>query len=193
LRSAFHVTLYRLRRALGLNDCVLYDNEQYLFNRQLDYTYDVEEFESLASRAEQLLTGQPAKAEDCLQRAAALYESEFLEGMSFADEEWIFWRREELGRRYLHVLQSLGDLRMGQARYEGALEAYRQILVRDALREDVHQRVMRCLALKGDRNAALKHYQTVVTLLRNELGVEPLAETSELYEAIADGREEPAL
>ncbi|MDI7275172.1 MAG: tetratricopeptide repeat protein, partial [Anaerolineae bacterium] len=45
LRSAFHVTLYRVRRALGVSDCVLYDNEQYFFNRQLDYWYDVEEFE----------------------------------------------------------------------------------------------------------------------------------------------------
>ncbi len=190
LRSAFHVTLYRLRRALGIDGCVLYDNEQYLFNRQLDYSYDVEEFESLATRGEQLLASKPAEAEDCLQRAIALYGGEFLEGMSFPDEEWCFWRREELARRYLEALQNLGDLRMGQARYGEALEAYRRLLAGDPLREDIHRAIMRCLVLSGDRNAALRHYHTVTSLLQDELGVEPLPETARLHEAIAAGRVE---
>ena len=190
LRSAFHVTLYRLRRALGVNDCVLYDNEQYLFNRELDYSFDVEEFESLITQAEQRLASEPDKAEDLLQQAVALYKGEFLEGMSFPDEEWYFWRREELGRRYLGALQLLGDLRQRRAAYAEALAAYRMILTRDPLREDIHRSIMRCLALQGERNAALRHYQSVAILLKNELGVEPLAETSRLYQMIAEGREE---
>lgn len=190
LRSAFHVTLYRLRRALTVNDCVLYDNEQYLFNRQLDYWFDVEEFEMLVAQAEQMLAGQPSLAQDALEKATALYKGEFLEGLPFPDEEWCFWRREELDRRYLWALQAMGDLHMAQAGYASALEAYRKLLARDPLREDIHRSVMRCLSSMGDRNAALRHYQTVIAILRNELEVEPLPETSDLYQAIASGGED---
>lgn len=190
LRSAFHVTLYRLRRALGTNDCVLYDNEQYMFNRQLDYWLDVEEFEGLAAQTERLSAGQPLEAEECWEKAIALYRGEFLEGMSFPNDEWYFWRREDLDRRYLATLQALGDSRLGRGRYAEALDPYRKLLARDPLREDVHRAVMRCLALMGDRNAALRHYHNMVALLKEALGVGPLSETSELYETIAAGRTE---
>ncbi len=193
LRSAFHITLYRLRRALGINDCVLYENEQYTFNRQLDYWYDVDEFEALVARAEQLLSDEPLKAARALEEACALYRGGYLEGMDYADEEWCFWRREELARRYQGALQALGGLRLAHGDYSGALEAYRRLLASDPLREDIHRAVMRCLARSGDRSAALKHFQTVTELLDEQLGVEPLPETIELYEAIACGSSEPEL
>lgn len=190
LRSAFHVTLYRVRRALGINDSVLYENDQYFFNRQLEYQFDVEEFESLVAQAEQVASLRPLEAEEKYQRACELWKGEFLEGMSFANEEWLFWRRDELNRRHLGALKALGDLRMQRGAYEGALEAYRKLLARDALREDVHRDVMRCLALAGDRNAALRHYDALVALLHDELMVAPLPETAELCRLIASGCEE---
>ncbi|MDI7274814.1 MAG: bacterial transcriptional activator domain-containing protein, partial [Anaerolineae bacterium] len=125
-----------------------------------------------------------------LEKACALYKGDYLDGMSFPNDEWCFWRREELGRRYHTALQRLGDLRVERADYAGALEAYRRLIAHDPLREDIHRAIMRCLAQSGDRSAALRHYRTVVTLLRDELAVEPLPETSELYRMIAEGREE---
>jgi len=192
LRSAFHVTVYRLRRALGINDCILYDNEQYLFNRQLDYTFDVEEFEALISRAERQVHEQPRQAEEDLQRAVELYRGDFLESMTFPDEEWCVWRREELGRSYLRALQLLGDLRLRRHDYHGALEAYRRAVARDPLKEEAHRGIMCCLAALGERNAALRHYQNVAAQLRDELGVSPLPETVGLYHLIADQRDEAA-
>ena len=189
LRSAFHVTLYRLRRALGVNDCVLYEDDQYMFNRRLDYSYDVEEFEALLAQAEQARSSRPQEAEACLQRAVALYRGEFLEDMAFTGEEWSSLRREELEGRFLAALQALGDLRMARKAYAEALEAYRKLLARDPLREEAHRAVMRCLALMGDRNAALRHYQSMAALLYDELGVEPGAETVELYRQLAAGAE----
>lgn len=189
LRSAFHVTLYRVRRALGVNDCILYDGEHYVFNRQLEHYYDVDEFEACLAQAEQALPGQPRTAEACLQRATALYGGEYLEGMAFTGEDWCFWRREELERRYLRALQALGDLRLEREGYAEALEAYRKLLARDPLREETHRAVMRCLALMGDRNAALRHYRTMAELLQQELGVEPLAETTEIYRRLMAGCE----
>ena len=37
----------RLRRGLGVADCVLFEDDRYAFNQRLDYWYDVQEFERL--------------------------------------------------------------------------------------------------------------------------------------------------
>jgi adenylate cyclase len=47
---------------------------------------------------------------------------------------------------------------------------------------------MRALALSGQRSAALAQYETCRRLLAEELGVEPGAETTRLYEQIRDGK-----
>jgi DNA-binding SARP family transcriptional activator len=46
---------------------------------------------------------------------------------------------------------------------------------------------MRLLALGGQRGAALAQYETCRRVLVEELGVEPGAETRQLYEQIRDG------
>lgn len=54
----------------------------------------------------------------------------------------------------------------------------------DPLRETSHQMYLRLLARLKRRSQALVHYEYVRQLLQNELGVEPLAETQVLVEAI---------
>jgi tetratricopeptide (TPR) repeat protein len=50
---------------------------------------------------------------------------------------------------------------------------------------------MAVLARSGDRSGAIRAYRACVAVLERELGVAPLAETTELYEAIRDARAEP--
>ena len=47
---------------------------------------------------------------------------------------------------------------------------------------------MAALAHGGDRAGAIRQYRATVAMLERELGVAPLAETTELYEAIRDER-----
>ncbi len=58
----------------------------------------------------------------------------------------------------------------------------------DPLDEAAHRRLMGLLARTGDRAAAIRQYRACVATLDRELGVAPLAETTDLYEAIRDGR-----
>ena len=63
----------------------------------------------------------------------------------------------------------------------------------DPLREEAHRQVMRLCAWSDQRNAALHQYRECVRILEQELGVAPLAETTELYEAIKSNRlQQPA-
>ena len=57
-----------------------------------------------------------------------------------------------------------------------------------SLREEAHRQVMRLYAWIGQRNTALHQYRECVRIMEQELGVAPLAETTELYEAIKGDR-----
>ena len=57
----------------------------------------------------------------------------------------------------------------------------------DEMAEDVHRNLVVLHVLSGDRPAALQQYQRCVTILKRELGVDPLPETRALYKAILHG------
>jgi DNA-binding SARP family transcriptional activator len=96
LRSTFHDTLYRLRRALGGKEWISFEKGHYAFNRSLSYSYDVEVFEEHLSEARRARSEAPDRAIRCLQEASALYGGDFLEDS--ADGEWAMARQEELRR-----------------------------------------------------------------------------------------------
>lgn len=88
----------------------------------------------------------------------------------------------------LNGLRQLTDCYRLWGRYEKALEyAWRQAALAP-WNEEVHQQVMRLLALTGQRTAALSQYDACRRYLKNELGVEPGLETIRLYEQIRDGK-----
>ena len=129
---------------------------------------------------------------DELQRAVALYQGSFLEGFSVSDsagfEEWVLFTRERLARLISAVLRQLAEACEQRGDFERAQTwAWRQIEL-EPWDEAAHQRVMRLLALSGQRSAALAQYETCRRQLAEELGVEPAEETTRLYEQIRDGR-----
>ena len=46
---------------------------------------------------------------------------------------------------------------------------------------------MRCLVCQGERSQALRHYQMLASLIHDELGAAPAAETTALFERIQHG------
>jgi LuxR family maltose regulon positive regulatory protein len=44
-----------------------------------------------------------------------------------------------------------------------------------------HRELMRCYYRQNDRAAAIRQYQACVRVLRDELGIGPMAETENLY------------
>jgi len=126
-----------------------------------------------------------------LQASAALYRGHFLEGFSLGDspafEEWVLMQRERLQRVALEIFSQLTAGYAQQRQYDRALFYAWQQLDLDPWREDAHRQVMRLLALSGKRTAALAHYDACRRKLLDELGVEPEAETTELYSAVKAG------
>ena len=185
LRRSFHDTLYHLRRALGRPEWVIFENGRYAFNRSLDYFFDVEAFEAKLERARRLVGAQAIMR---LEEGVELYGGDFLEDLA-VEGEWAQIRREELGRAYGEALLTLGRLLFAESRYAEATDAYRKLIAYDELLEAAHRGLMRCHACLGERGRAIRHYQELVELLREELGSTPTAETTVLYELLSRGEE----
>jgi DNA-binding SARP family transcriptional activator len=188
LRSSFHDTVFRLRRALGAKEWIAFEKGRYALNRSLAYSFDVEAFEGNLSEARRLRSEAPDRAIGHLREAAGLYGGDFLEG-SAVDGEWATVRREELSREYREALLLLGGLLLARERHAEAAEAYRKAIAHDGFLEEAHRGLMRSQAALGERGRALRHYEELVGLLEEQLGARPAPETNALHESLRAGEE----
>jgi predicted ATPase/DNA-binding SARP family transcriptional activator len=187
LRNSLGITLYHLRRALGDPHWIIFEDELYRFNRALDYSFDVEVFEAHLAQASRVQAQTPDRAIVLVQEAIALYQSDFVEDL--LEGEWFLLRREDLRRKYLDALVSLGQLLFTQKEYARAAESYRRALEKDEVLEEAHRELMRCYARLGERGQALRHYQTFEQIMQAELGSSPALESVTLYERLKRGEE----
>lgn len=174
--------LWNLRRQLsipGTPPPILADREVVQFNREIAYWLDVEAFERACAT--------PGER----QHAVDLYRGEFLAGFYLDDapafEEWVLVERERLRLLALQTLQRLAEERAAQDEIEAALDYARRLLALEPWREETHRQLMRLLARAGQRSEALAQYETCRRILAQELGVEPGAETTALYDRIRAG------
>ncbi|MFQ6100193.1 MAG: BTAD domain-containing putative transcriptional regulator [Anaerolineae bacterium] len=182
MTNRFHITLHRMRRALGAEVVVVEEGRYRLSD--VDCWLDVEEFEALVERA-RLLPSHDWQAEDLWRRAVALYRGDFLPQV---ERIWCLPRREALREMYLEALVGVGRCHEARREFEGAIDWYRRALEVDELREDVHRRIMQCYAAAGRRAEALAQYHRCQEVLKQELDAEPSIETNRLYERIAGKR-----
>ncbi len=132
------------------------------------------------------------KTGEKLQTAVALYRGEFLEEFHVRQapmfEEWVMQQRAELRELALGAYQSLADFYARQHEFEAGIDAARQLLRIDPMRETGHRQLMYLLALNGQRAAALTQFETCRQILADELDVMPDAETVLLAEQIREGK-----
>ena len=128
-----------------------------------------------------------------LAEAVALYHGDFLADFYLSGsepfEEWAEARRADLRRMMLEALDSLTVGAIERNVYGEAMAYARRQLEIDNLREIAHRQLMLALARSGQRASALSHYEACRRLLRDELGVEPSAETRALAERIVADEE----
>ncbi|MGH7757065.1 MAG: BTAD domain-containing putative transcriptional regulator, partial [Vulcanimicrobiaceae bacterium] len=110
--------------------------------------------------------------------AAALYAGDLLEGF---EDEWVLDERERLRQRHIENLERLVQLRRGEARNGDALRLAQELLRLDPWREDAVRQIMALRQAAGDRAGALAEFERFSRRLREELDVDPMAETVALY------------
>jgi len=199
-RAALRRTLSSLRAFVG--DAALYVSRDGLGVNPDGLWCDVTAFEAaVVETGRHAHTHAPDKpCPDCIARleaAVALYRDAFLSGFSLRDsaafDDWQVAVGEGLRRSLTTALARLVAAHSAAGAFDRAADHARRWLAVDPLREEAHRWLMRLYAWNGARDLALRQYREAVRVLDEELGVEPLPETTALYEAIQENRlERPA-
>jgi len=193
-RSSLRFALANLRTCIGDSDAtpphLLITRETLQFNRESDHSLD------LAAIVAAPVTGPlDADALERLRAAIELYRGDLLEGFSLPDsapfEEWTAQERESLRQQARTLLHRLAGHDLERGEYAEAESYARRSLALEPWDEEAHRHLMRVLALRGDRSAALGQYEACRTALAEELGVEPEPETARLTERIRAGELRP--
>lgn len=178
-RSALRRTLSALNAALGSVGLRI-ERESLTFTGA-DVWVDVVAFREAA------LTDEPS----AWKIAADLYAGEFLSGFVVRDspefDEWQLSAADELRGELASTLRRLVEHSADPDPAAAIVYAKRWVDL-DPLHEAAHRMLMQLYADGGDRTAALRQYRSCVAVLERDLGVEPLDETTELYESIRESR-----
>jgi DNA-binding SARP family transcriptional activator len=123
-----------------------------------------------------------------LTQADSLYRGGFLEQLvvrgSAAFDEWVTLLHERLHLSALDALDALAAYHEARGEDEMARQYAWRILALEPWDEAAHRCVMRVLARKGRRSAALAQYERCRQTLADELGIEPSEETTALCQQL---------
>lgn len=190
-RNCLNVSIHGIRRVLqdidSKNEYVLFKDECYYFNPEIEVWLDIEEFRKTWQRAKSIEhnAGLPAAVED-YRRAAGIYEGEFLEDEIY--DSWSSPDRENLKEIYLFILDKISENFMLISNHQEAIRVCEKILEKEKCSEDIYRRLMVCYYHIGQRDKSLKLYKKCAKVLKDELEVKPTNKTIELYGKIKESQ-----
>jgi LuxR family maltose regulon positive regulatory protein len=167
-----------LRQALG-QDVVLFDEERYQFNRNVDYEYDVEIF--LGRLAQAQAATDPDKQVSAYNAAIDVYKGPYLPE---AEGEWAWWEREHLRQAHIEAIIQLAELHLEGGRHTAALEYCQRAFAEDPCLEEAHRLAMRAHAAMGNRAAVVRQFKRCQEALQEEVNVPPSSQTITLYKTL---------
>jgi len=180
LKLRFKNTIYRLRRALQ-QDVVLFNDNRYLFNKELDYECDWEQFLELSNRARGISNKDEQK--EIYRVAFQLYQGEYLPEV---DGGWVTIEREHLRQVFIEVGLRLVELFLEAAEGEYALDICRRLILEDPYLEEAYRAAMQAHAATGNRREISRLYLTLQKKLMDELDASPSSQTESLYQSLVD-------
>ena len=110
------------------------------------------------------------------------YGGDFLDGVTAG--EWALVRRDELRRAFESALLATGRLQTAAARHQAAAAVFRRAVAHEPLNETAHRELMSSWARLGETARAVRHYEELTELLREQVGVPPAPETTALYQRL---------
>lgn len=174
-RTALRKDLFNLRQFLPNADQLILTTARTV---QLQFTpselvVDVAQFEQDVDRA----------GDETQPLAAAIqhYSGDLL---PLLDYEWLPPLRQRLHQRYTAAIATLVDSLAQQQQYAQA-QAYTQRLIEaEPLKESAYRTLMQLQIDSCDRAAAIQTYHQCMSVLRDELGIDPSPETQQLYQTV---------
>jgi len=173
--------LFRLRRTVGESVIVL-EEQVCRLSPTAGVEYDVAQFEDSARRALALLPGDLHRL-GLLASAVEHYTGDYLADLPV---EWALGRRRELSTLYVAALRAYADELMNLTRYGEARAVLARALDVEPLDDELHERMLMCLAGLGSRHLVVDYYMRYRETMRSELGLDPPPEMRALYSRLIE-------
>jgi LuxR family maltose regulon positive regulatory protein len=166
---------------------LIQQGDTYGFNIESDHHLDAADFaEAVASGQRAARRGQRAAAIAAFRTAIGLYGGPYLPDNMY--EDWTVVERERLAMLFNDAAMRLGALLLEEGLAHEAIGLAWRVLENDRAHEEAYRLLMRAHATLGERSTALRLYARCVSMLHDELGVEPLPETTALYNTLREMR-----
>ncbi len=189
-RARLKVIMHALRRGLepGLatqepSRFIGYENDCYFFTEADGCSIDVDSF------LERAQAGQECHARRDLAQARAhyleairLYRGDYLAEDLY--EDWSGGERQRFREIHISTLVALASIYASGGEFDRAVDCCWQALRDDSCREFVYRHLMDYLWRDGRSDEAIRAYHRCEAVLRRELRLQPLPETTDLYRQI---------
>lgn len=174
--------LWRLRQAIEpriarkkQNPYLIVDEISIGFDAQADYWLDVAIVRNPLSAKE---------SADNLIETLSLYRGELLPGLY---DDWVVLERERVHAVYEQKMARLLELFIEEKRWQDILDWGERWIALGQNPEPAYRALMVAHNATGDQAKVATTFQRCVNALRNDLGVEPSAETQALFEQLSKG------
>jgi DNA-binding SARP family transcriptional activator/tetratricopeptide (TPR) repeat protein len=181
--------LHQLRQTLGEDTSLSVTGSDLTWSDQPGCRVDLRQFAIARAR---VLDAAPHDAESVLEHgrtALAAFRGELLPGLY---DDWTVAQRDRLTAECVEVCALVGEAARRTGRWTEALAAARRRVELAPLEEAGHRELIRLHARRGDRAAAVNAYHRCASLLDEELGISPDAQTRQLLaDVLATARARP--
>jgi DNA-binding SARP family transcriptional activator len=127
-----------------------------------------------------------------LRTACALYDGEFLAGITLHESSfdlWIASQRIRLRQLAVEAHELYAERLTSDGRLSRALETALRLVSLDPLNEGAHRTTISLYARSGQLAAALRQYEALSRILGDELGIAPERETQDLLRNLLTSRD----
>ena len=186
-RNCLNVTIHGLRKRFQQLDpqreYIVFNNECYSINQDIEIWTDVNEFCELWMKAQSVERSQGLEvAAVYYDQVALMYRDDFMADELY--EDWSTLERENLKEIFLVALEKISESQFQMGNFTETITLCNVILQKDNCREEIYRRLMSCYKKTGRRDRALRVYSQCAQALRAELDAEPTSATTELFEKI---------
>ncbi len=179
--------IYRLRNILEQESGDILDGDDYflarggsyVFNWNSNYWLDAEEFENLSQEGKNIFPEDPVQAREKYRAALALYQGDYLSELPY--EDWLLPVRKFYRDLYHKTILELGIVLKEEKDFAGVEELLEEVLQYEVFEEDLHALFIEALIEQKKNARAKAHYDYVMNLFLQELGVRPGPELSSIF------------
>ena len=161
--------IYRLRRMLMNNDCVIYKNKTYMLNPETEWHIDVYELEDNFQKS-QNASLSPQKKIEILNQIIALYNGEYMLQL-FCNETQTYVAVNRYKRMYIESVCMLTDLYGEQKEYDKVYTICEKAIELEPMEEPLYIRIAESMRQANKTAQALKLLDFYFDSLQRKMGI----------------------